>query len=150
MRSTYLLQRADARSIVEAAHQAADTHRDAQGPARVSIAVVDRGGHLLLLERRDDASVSSADTAIAKARMAALNGQPTANQEEDINTARPALLQLSAVFGQPAVAMAGGLPLWADGVCVGAIGVSGMTPAIDAAIAAAGVAALMHLTEVTS
>ena len=41
-----------------------------------------------------------------------------------------------------AVAMAGGLPLLQDGICIGAIGISGMTPELDSAIAAAGVAAL--------
>jgi len=40
------------------------------------------------------------------------------------------------------VAMGGGLPLLHNGVCIGAVGVSGMTPELDAAIAAAGANAL--------
>ena len=137
MRTTLQLELADARAIAAAAHRAADTHQDALGSARVSIAVIDAGGHLLLLERRDGASPASGETAIAKARMAALNGKATAEQEAAINGERPALLQLAGIFGQPAVAMAGGIPLLSGADCIGAVGVSGMTPAIDLAIAEA-------------
>jgi len=42
------------------------------------------------------------------------------------------------------VAMGGGLPLLHNGLCIGAIGVSGMTPDLDAAIAATGAAALQN------
>jgi glc operon protein GlcG len=137
MRHQPHLELADCRAIAAVSHRAADQHQ-----APVSIAVVDSGGHLLLLERRDGASPASAEAAIAKARMAALNGKPTAAMEASINNDRPALLQLAAVLGQPAVAMAGGLPLLQDGICIGAIGISGMTPELDSAIAAAGVSAL--------
>jgi uncharacterized protein GlcG (DUF336 family) len=47
MRHQPHLELADCRSIAAASHLAADQHQ-----ARVSIAVVDAGGHLLLLERR--------------------------------------------------------------------------------------------------
>ena len=142
MRTIPQLEHSDARAIVDAAQQAAVVNGDAAGPARVSIAVVDAGGHLLLFVRRDGASAASAETAIAKARMAALNGKATAVVEQAINGERPALLQLAGLFGQPAVAMAGGIALRVDGCCLGAIGVSGMTPTTDLAIAEAGSAAL--------
>jgi glc operon protein GlcG len=64
--------------------------------ALVSLAVVDAGGHPLLLERRDRASPASAAAALAKARMAALNGKATADLEAAINGPRPALQQLAA------------------------------------------------------
>ena len=137
MRHQPLLELADSRAIAAASHRAADQHQ-----ARVSIAIVDSGGHLLMLERRDGANPASAETAIAKARMAALNGKPTAALEASINGERPALLQLAGLLGQPAAAMAGGLPILLEGSCLGAIGVSGMTPEIDSAIAAAGLSAL--------
>lgn len=137
MRQQPLLELADCRAIAAASHQAAD-----QLQACVSIAVVDSGGHLLLLERRDGASPASSEAAVAKARMAALNAKPTAALEASINGTRPALLQLAGLLGQPAAAMAGGLPLLHSGTCLGAVGVSGMTPDIDCAIADAGVAAL--------
>lgn len=137
MRHQPHLELADCRAVATASHLSADQHQ-----ACVSIAVVDAGGHLLLLERRDGASPASAEAAIAKARMAALNGKPTAALEASINGERPALLQLAGLFGQPAAAMAGGLPLLQGDSCLGAIGVSGMTPDVDSAIADAGVQAL--------
>jgi len=145
MQATHQLDLGDGRQIVAAAHGAANAHGDTTGAARVSIAVVDAGGHLLTLDRRDGASAASAETAIAKARMAALNGKPTAPQEQAINGERPALAQLAGIFGQPAVAMAGGIPLIHNGHCLGAVGVSGMTPSTDLAIAEAAAAALTEL-----
>lgn len=140
MQTILRLDLADARLLAAAAH--AEAERRAAG---VTIAVCDGGGHLLLLERRDGASCSSAETAAAKARMAALNGSPTAVQEQAINGPRPALLQLAGLLSLPAAAMAGGLPLLHDVQCLGAIGVSGMTPEVDGAIAAAALAALPAL-----
>ncbi len=91
----------------------------------VSLAVVDAGGHPLLLERRDGASPASATATLAKARMPAQNGKATADLEAAINGPRPALQQLAAILGPPAAAMAGGLPLLLNGHCLGAIGLQG-------------------------
>ena len=140
MQTSLRLELADARQLIAAAQAEAE-----QRSARVTIAICDSGGHLLVLERRDGASCSSAETAAAKARMAALNGSPTAVQEQAINGPRPALLQLAGLLSLPAAAMGGGLPLLHGDHCLGAIGVSGMTPEVDAAIAAAGVAVLPSL-----
>jgi glc operon protein GlcG len=137
MRLIPQLQLADCQAIVAAAAAEAGARA-----ALVSIAVVDPGGQPLLLQRGDGASPASSAVALAKAAMAALNGKPTAGMEAAINGERPALLQLAGVLPLPAVAMAGGLPLVHDGVCQGAIGVSGMSPEIDGAIAAVGAAAL--------
>jgi glc operon protein GlcG len=137
MRLISLLELDDCRAIVTAAQVEADRRG-----AVVSLAVVDSGGHPLLLERCDGASPASVEAALAKARMAALNGKPTEAMEAAINGERPALMQLSGAMGEPTLAMAGGLPLLHEGICLGAIGVSGMTPDVDGAIAAAGVAGL--------
>ena len=137
MRLISQLELADCRAIVAAAHAEA-----AQRQALVSVAVVDAGGHPLLLERRDGASPASVEAALAKARMAALNAKPTEVMEAAINGERPALMQLSGAMGEPTLAMAGGLPLLHQGVCLGAVGVSGMTPDVDGAIATVGAAAL--------
>ena len=142
MHTSPQLDLADARSIAAAARAEAERRG-----AAVSIAICDAGGHLLLLERLDGASPASTEAAAAKARMAALNGKPTAEQEQAINGERPALLQLSGLFGQPAVAMAGGLPLQLNRQTLGAVGVSGMTPEVDGAIGAAGVAVLAALSD---
>jgi glc operon protein GlcG len=145
MHSSPQLDLADARSIAAAARAEAERRG-----AAVSIAICDAGGHLLLLERLDGASPASTEAAAAKARMAALNGKPTAEQEQAINGERPALLQLSGLFGQPAVAMAGGLPLQLNRQTLGAVGVSGMTPEVDGAIGAAGVAVLTALSDAST
>ena len=137
MRQIPQLELGDCRAIVIAAQAEADRRA-----AVVSLAVVDSGGHPLLVERRDGASPASVEAALAKARMAALNGKPTEAMEAAINGARPALMQLSGAMGEPTLAMAGGLPLLHEGICLGAIGVSGMTPDVDGAIAAAGVVGL--------
>jgi uncharacterized protein GlcG (DUF336 family) len=137
MRLISQLELADCRAIVAAAQSEA-----AQRQAVVSVAVVDASGHPLLVERRDRASPASVEAALAKARMAALNAKPTEVMEAAINGERPALMQLSGAMGEPTLAMAGGLPLLHQGVCLGAVGVSGMTPAVDGAIATAGAAAL--------
>ena len=137
MRQISLLELDDCRAIVIAAQAEADRRG-----AVVSLAVVDAGGHPLLVERRDGASPASVAAALAKARMAALNGKSTEAMEAAINGQRPALMQLSGAMGEPTLAMAGGLPLMIQGICLGAVGVSGMTPDVDGAIATAGVAAL--------
>ena len=145
MHTSPQLDLADARSIAAAARGEAERRG-----AAVSIAICDAGGHLLLLERLDGASPASTEAAAAKARMAALNGKPTAEQEQAINGERPALLQLSGLLGQPAVAMAGGLPLQLNRQTLGAVGVSGMTPEVDGAIGAAGVAVLAALSDAST
>jgi uncharacterized protein GlcG (DUF336 family) len=137
MRTVATLELADCRKIAAAAEAMAAQHQ-----AAVSLAICDAGGHPLLVVRLDGASPSSTAVATAKARMAALNGKATADQEAAINGERPALLQLAGVFKEAAVAMGGGLPLLHNGTCIGAVGVSGMTPDLDSAIASAAAAAL--------
>ncbi|MFM9087358.1 MAG: heme-binding protein, partial [Cyanobium sp.] len=68
MRFVLQMELADGRAMVAAARQEA-----IRRSACVSVAVVDAGGHPVLLERSDGASPSSGAAALAKARMAALN-----------------------------------------------------------------------------
>jgi uncharacterized protein GlcG (DUF336 family)/catechol 2,3-dioxygenase-like lactoylglutathione lyase family enzyme len=132
MRPSLALELADAERLLDAA--LAEAQRNG---SRVAAAVVDGGGRLIAFRRLDGASAAAADAAIAKARMAALSGNDTAGQEAAINGERPALLQLAPVLGQPAAAMGGGIALRWQGELLGGLGVSGMTPQRDAAIAAA-------------
>lgn len=126
----------------ETALHACRAHADSLG-ARVSIAVVDGAGHLLAFHRLDGAPIISVETAIAKARMAAYFVSPTLALEASINGPRPALMQLSGLQPQSCVAMEGGLPLLQGRHCLGAIGVSGVTSDMDAAIAQAGIDTLL-------
>jgi len=106
---------------------------------RVVIAVVDEGGHALVLARLDGAQWSSVDTAVAKARAAAALKRPTRLLEESVNKGRFAFLSIT----QGMAALQGGVPIEVDGAIVGAIGVSGVRAQDDEQVALAGVAALL-------
>lgn len=108
--------------------------------ATVVIAVVDDGGHLILLERLDDTQVASVDVAIGKARTAAIFRRPSKVFEDQIKDGRVAALALPG-----ATPLQGGVPLVYEGKVIGAIGVSGNTPQEDEDIAKAGAAALAKL-----
>ena len=104
----------------------------------VTIAIVDDGGHLLWLQRLDNAAPVSAQIAPGKARTAALGRRETKSYEDMINQGRTSFLSVPAVDGL----LEGGVPILADGQCVGAIGVSGVKSTEDAQICKAGIAAL--------
>ena len=106
---------------------------------RVVIAVVDEGGHALVLARLDGAQWSSVDTAVAKARAAAAWKRPTRLLEESVNKGRFAFLSIT----QGMAALQGGVPIEVEGAVVGAIGVSGVRAQDDEQVALAGVAALL-------
>jgi glc operon protein GlcG len=105
--------------------------------ARVVIAVVDDGGRPIVLRRLDHTQVASVDVAIDKARTAAIFRRPSRDIEEQVRGGRFGALELHG-----AVALQGGIPLSSGGEFVGAIGVSGETPAEDEAVALAGAQAL--------
>jgi glc operon protein GlcG len=115
---------------------AAENEANKRG-ATVVIAVVDEGGHLLLLERLDDTQVASVEVGIAKARTAAIFRRPSKEFEDQIRNGRVAALALTG-----ATPLQGGIPIKVDGKVVGAIGVSGNTPQEDEDIAKVGAAAI--------
>jgi uncharacterized protein GlcG (DUF336 family) len=102
----------------------------------VCIAILDDGGHLLHLARMDGASPANARIAIEKGRTAAETRRSTAVWQERI-AKRPELLNMPQV-----TPVQGGLPIMADGVCVGAVGISGVQSHEDEQVAAAGIKAL--------
>jgi glc operon protein GlcG len=105
---------------------------------RVVIAVVDDGGHTVLLQRLDHAQTSSIDTAVAKARAAVAWKRPSRLLEESINKVRTAFLSISQGMGL----LQGGVPIEIDGQVVGGVGVSGVKASDDEIVALAGVNAL--------
>lgn len=109
-----------------------------EGGFRVVIAVVDDGGHPILVQRLDGAQWSSIDTAMGKARAAVAWKRPTRLLEDSINGGRTAFLSIS----QGMALLQGGVPVEIDSQVIGAIGVSGVKAADDEAIALAGVNAL--------
>lgn len=104
---------------------------------KVSIVVVDDGGHMLYMQRSHETRFGSVETATAKAHMAAALHMPSKASEDAVMGGRLIHLALPGVI--PAE---GGIPLLRDGVVVGAIGISGVRSAQDGQIAAAGAAVL--------
>lgn len=110
----------------------------------MSVAIVDEGGHLLLFTRMEQGKAHTVTIAQAKARTAASNRMPTGKVG---STGHPlddtAALAITLAAGPDRfTTLPGGLPILADGHCVGGIGVSGGTGAEDVEVAQAGVAAL--------
>ena len=110
-----------------------------RGGWKVVIAVVDDGGHPVLLQRLDGAQWSSIDTALQKARAATAWKRPTRLLEESVNGGRTAFLSIT----QSMAALQGGVPIELGGQILGAVGVSGVKASDDEAIALAGVQALV-------
>ena len=104
----------------------------------VAIAVVDEGGHAIVLSRQDGTQWSSVQTAIEKARAAIAWKRPTRLLEEMVNNGRTAFLSIADGMG----ILQGGVPIEAGGAFVGAIGVSGVKASDDELVALAGVNAL--------
>jgi len=123
----------DARRIAAAAEAEALSNR-----WPVSIAIVDDGGHLLWLQRLDGAPPISAHIAPATARTAALGRRESKVYEDMINQGRVSFLSAPELEGL----LEGGVPILAEGHCLGAVGVSGVKSVEDAQIARAGIAAL--------
>jgi glc operon protein GlcG len=102
----------------------------------VAIAILDDGGHPLLLLRMDGASPANAENAVQKGRTAAVSRRSTKVWEERISGGRISTLSM------PVMAVQGGIPLMYEDQCVGAIGVSGVKSPQDEQIALAGAAVL--------
>ena len=105
----------------------------------VVIAVLDSGGHVVLLQRLDGAQLGSIDVAKEKAHSAVLYRRPT-KMFQDLVGQGGANLRLLRLSG--ASVLEGGIPLIVDGKLIGAVGVSGVTSEQDAQIAQAGAEAL--------
>lgn len=105
---------------------------------RVVIAVVDDGGHAIVLARLDGAQISSVQTAVEKARAAVAWKRPTRLLEESVNNGRTAFLSIA----QGMAILQGGVPIEIEGEVLGAIGVSGVKASDDERVALAGVNAL--------
>jgi uncharacterized protein GlcG (DUF336 family) len=93
----------------------------------VTVAIVDDGGHLLMLERIEGGRFHTVHSATTKAVTAASNKRPTSfkgaqGQELDVLHA----LGLTLAAGpQNWTAMEGGYPVMIENECIGGIGVAG-------------------------
>jgi len=102
----------------------------------VVITIIDSGGHIVMLHRRDDVQLSSIEIAQGKAKTALMFKRPSKVLDDAISGGG-AVLRFLAL--KDIVPLEGGVPIVVDGKIVGAIGVSGVLSAQDAQIARAGI-----------
>ena len=110
----------------------------------VAAAIVDAGGHSILVQRMDGGRFHSLYSATTKAVCAASNKRPTSShgaQGQALDTAHALGLALAA-GPERWTAMEGGCPIIVDGECVGGIGVSGATWDVDDQLAREAVEAI--------
>jgi uncharacterized protein GlcG (DUF336 family) len=110
----------------------------------VTVAIVDDGGHLLMLERMEGGRFHTVHSATTKATAAASNKRPTASkgaqgQELDVLQALGLTLASSP---QKWTALEGGYPVMIAEECIGGIGVAGGDGKQDQEIARAALAAV--------
>jgi len=112
--------------------ETATAHAEKAGIA-ISVAIVDAGGHAILVERMDGGRFHTVHSSTTKAVCAASNKRPTTAkgaQGQVLDTSHAIGLALAAGT-ERWTAMEGGYPVIFDGECVGGIGVSGGTWEFD-------------------
>ena len=105
---------------------------------RLSVAVVDSGGHLMAFNRMEGANWITATVAQGKAVAAAGFGRPSGALQAD----SPIIQAVIASHGGRMLPAQGAVPVIRDGELIGAIGGSGATAQQDEECAQAGLAAL--------
>jgi len=130
------LSLSEAKQLAAAAQAAADALR-----TPVSISVVDASTYAQVLLRMDGAPLFSAEGSLDKARSAAEGGHPTTFFEKPLNEGRFSMIKL------PHTPLEGGIPVLIDGQCVGAVGVGGGPPHLDAQIAQTAVDRFLEMRE---
>lgn len=110
-----ILTLAGARTVAAAAEAEAS-----KGGATPAFAIVDDGGHVLIVVRPENTFAAAAEVSVQKARTAAIFRKETIAFESAVNGGRYALLGVDVM-----TPLMGGVPIVVDGQVVGAIGVSG-------------------------
>lgn len=105
----------------------------------LAVAVLDAGGHLILLHRMDGTQLAASEVAVAKARTALEFRRPSSVFDDASRAGRTALAFLPHLVG--GLGLEGGIPVTLPGATepVGAVGTSGATSEQDADAARAGV-----------
>jgi glc operon protein GlcG len=105
----------------------------------VVIAIIDSGGHIVMLHKRDNAQLASIEIAQGKAKTALKFKRPTKVLDDAISGGGAGVRFLALKDITP---LEGGFPLVMDGKIVGAIGVSGVLSGQDSQIARAAIEAM--------
>jgi glc operon protein GlcG len=115
-----------------------------QAGIAISCAIVDAGGHIILLERMDGGRFHTVHSCTTKAVCAASNRRPTTTKGaagQDLDMSHAIGLALAA-GPERWTALEGGAPVLVDGQCIGGVGVSGSDGATDLRFAKAAVEAI--------
>lgn len=126
------LTAAGARKVVDTA-----VARAREAGIAVTIAVVDAGGHLVVLERMDGGKFHTVHSATTKAVCAASNRRNTGSKGavgQALDVAHALGLALAA-GPERWTAMEGGYPIMAGSECIGAVGVAGGSWEFDEKVA---------------
>ncbi|NVO22473.1 heme-binding protein [Donghicola sp. C2-DW-16] len=105
------------------------------------IAITDDGGNLIAFERMDGGKVTSITIAIDKS-FTASGAKKATHEYGAISQPEGPTHGINSAIGGRLMVVGGGLPVMANGACVGGIGVSSGTPAQDMQVAQAGIDAL--------
>ena len=126
------LTMAGARKVMATAIARAEAEKIA-----VSVAIVDAGGHIVLLERMEGGKLHTVHSATTKAVCASSNGRITTAkgaQGQSLDVAHALGLALAA-GPERWTAMEGGCPIMAGAQCIGGIGVAGGNWEVDERVA---------------
>lgn len=118
----------------------------ANNTGRLTAAVLDPGGHPIVIKRDEGSEFLRWDLAVGKAFGAIGMGLPTRVMAERVKHIPSLFVSLAATSSGKVVPLAGGVLIRQEGVIIGALGVSGDTSEVDeqaavAAIEAAGLQA---------
>jgi len=115
----------------------------------MDIAVADSGGWLIAFHRMDGAKLTSIDVAINKAFTAAGTRKGTHEYAATAGAGGPAFGIHVSNQGRFMI-VGGGVPIFVEGQCIGAVGCSSGSPEQDREVAEAGVAALLEKLQAQS
>ena len=125
---------AQARTIIEVAMK---TGAD-KGFKPLSVVILDAGGHVKAFERADGAAPGRYGIAHGKAYGAVMLGMPGSAQMARAEAQPYFMAAVNGVYGGQVVPVPGGVLVKADGVVIGAVGVTGDTSDNDVVAAMAG------------
>ena len=128
---------AQARTIIDVAMK---TGAD-NGFKPLSVVILDAGGHVKAFERADGAAPGRYGIAHGKAYGAVMLGMPGSAQMARAEAQPYFMAAVNGVYGGQVVPVPGGVLVKADGVVIGAVGVTGDTSDNDVVAAMAGLEA---------
>jgi glc operon protein GlcG len=128
-------------AAVEKAIAAGENEAERNG-WKVTIAITDTSAPIIV-KRCNGAFPASYNIAVEKAKTAVQFQKKTGDLENAVNVAEGS--SRTALLSAPYVLMRGGVPIFINNMCVGAVGVSGVAPDQDEQVANAAVDALNQI-----